>query len=71
MSRFITLILYLQAMVSNLLVPCVVDTANWKHCFQDHDIWLWPEIQRAWDLYTGAESPYAREADILNQSPKH
>jgi len=28
-------------------------------------VWLFPEIQRGWDLYTEREKPYQEEQEIL------
>lgn len=36
-----------------------------KACMSDWDVWLYPEIQRAWDLYTNAEKPYDEERRVL------
>jgi len=36
-----------------------------KACMTDWDVWLIPEIQRGWDLYTGKEKPYQEEKEIL------
>ena len=36
-----------------------------KACMTDWDVWLIPEIQRGWDLYTGEEKPYQEEKEKL------
>ena len=54
-----------MALWSNLVVPCVTIPSNWKYCFRDHDVWLYPEIQRAWNLMQGTEKPYQEEKDVL------
>jgi len=36
-------------------------------CMKDWDVWLYPEIQRAWEIYTGKEKPYQEENDILEE----
>jgi hypothetical protein len=36
-----------------------------KACMTDWDVWLIPEIQRGWDLYTGKEKPYQEEKEKL------
>lgn len=65
MSKLIPLVFYLQAFWSTLVVPCVTQPANWKYCFNDWDVWLYPELVRGFELYTGREVPYAEEADRL------
>ena len=34
---------------------------------KDWDVWLLPEIQKAWDLYTEQYTPYQEERDILEE----
>ena len=34
-------------------------------CMSDWDVWLIPELQRAWDIYTEKETPYQEEKEIL------
>lgn len=41
---------------------CVSHPDNLQACMTNHDEWLWPEIERAWDLYTGEELPYQEES---------
>lgn len=48
-----------------LLQICTQSPETVKLCMTDQHIWLWPEIQRAWDLYTERELPYQEEADRL------
>ena len=36
-----------------------------KACMTDWDVWLIPELHRAWDLYTGKEIPYQEEKEKL------
>ena len=36
-----------------------------KACLSDWDVWLYPEIQRGWDLYTGKYVPYQEEKEKL------
>ena len=67
MSKLIPILLYLQALWSTLVVPCVTVPSNWKYCFNDMDQWLLPEIQRGFDLVTGREKPYQSESDILGE----
>ena len=36
-------------------------------CTTDLDVWLIPELQRAWDLRTGKETPYQEEKEKLDE----
>ena len=45
-----------------MIVPCTTVPSNWKYCFNDWDVWLYPEIHRAWDLITEQEIPYQSES---------
>lgn len=58
---------YIVAIWSNLLVPCATSD-NWKYCTKDWDVWLWPEIQRAWDIKQGYETPYQEEQEVLQSN---
>ena len=68
MSKILPVLLYLQALWSTLIVPCVTIPENWKYCTKDLDVWLYPEIQRAWDLLTEQEVPYQTERDALQST---
>ena len=67
MDKILPLLLYLHAAWSTLVVPCVSNPDNWQRCFSDHDQWLYPELIRGWELYTGREVPYAEQHDILGE----
>jgi len=69
MAKLIALLLYLNAVWSTLVVPCAMNPSNWKYCMNDWGVWLWPEVQRGIDLYTGSELPYSAETGILSESP--
>ena len=34
-------------------------------CMKDWDVWLYPELQKGWDLYRGKETPYQNEREQL------
>ena len=36
-----------------------------QDCMSDWDVWLYPEIQRGWDLRFGNEQPYQDEKEQL------
>ena len=36
-------------------------------CLTDMDVWLLPELQRAWDIRTGKEKPYQEEDEKLRE----
>jgi len=46
---------------------CAQNPQTRKACMTDHHIWLWPELQRAWDIYTEKEKPYQEEKDKLDE----
>jgi hypothetical protein len=60
-----TLFNYTILFFNMVVVPCVTVPENWEYCFKDMDVWLFPEIQRGWDLYTEREKPYQEEQEIL------
>ena len=51
-----------------LLQICTQSPETVKACMTDQHIWLWPEIQRAWDLYTEREQIYSDEREILENA---
>ena len=57
---------YVSALWSNLIVPCVTVPSNWQYCTKDMDVWLYPELVRAFDLLTEKETPYQSEQDVLD-----
>ena len=56
---------YIVALWSNLIAPCAFNPEAWKYCLNDWDVWLYPEIHRAWDLMRGKEKPYQEERNML------
>lgn len=48
-------------LVSLLWQACTQNPHNMQQCLTNHDQWLWPEVQRGWDLYTGREVPYGSQ----------
>ena len=40
---------------------CNQSDFNRKACMSDWDVWLYPELQRAWELRSGKETPYESE----------
>ena len=55
------------SMLILLLEVCTSNSFNLEACSKDHEIWLWPEIERGWNLYTGQEVPYQQESDSLGR----
>ena len=68
MSKIIPIFFYLQALWSTLIFPCATQPSLWKYCFNDWDVWLYPEIHRAWDLISEQEIPYQSEQEALQSS---
>ena len=52
-------------MVVMLFNMCNQSPDTRKACMSDWDVWLYPELQRAWDLKFGREVPYQEERDAL------
>lgn len=58
------------SMAGMLFNICTQSAETVKLCMTDQHIWLYPEIRRAWDLYTRRELPYSSEGVIL-EVPRH
>ena len=61
-----TIISYGLALWTTLIVPCVTHPPNWKYCFNDWDVWLYPEIQKGIEIYFDPSSLYSEERKHLN-----
>jgi len=59
------LINYIIFFFNMVVVPCVTVPENWNYCYKNMDVWLYPEIQKGWDLYTEKEIPYQNERELL------
>jgi len=59
------LINYIILFFNMVVVPCVTVPENWNYCYKNMDVWLYPEIQKGWDLYTEKEIPYQNERELL------
>ena len=62
-----TEIVRLISMLIMLFNICNSNDFNRKQCLTDMDLWFWPEIQRAWEIYTEQYTPYQEEHDILKE----
>ena len=58
-------ILRLLHMLVMLFNMCNSNDFNRQQCMKEWDVWLIPELQRAWDIYTEKEKPYQEEKEIL------
>ena len=56
------------SMAGMLFNICTQSAETVKLCMTDHHIWLWPEIQRAWDLYTERDQIYSDERETLENA---
>lgn len=45
---------------------CNSNEFNRQQCMKDWDVWLWPEIQKGFDLKFGIEIPYQQEQENLS-----
>lgn len=55
----------LLSMFIMLFNICNQSDFNRQQCLKDWDVWLIPELQKGWDLYTEKEKPYQNEKEIL------
>ena len=55
----------LLSMLVTLFNVCNQNDFNRQQCMKDWDVWLVPELQKGWDLYTEKEKPYQEEKEIL------
>ena len=53
------------SMLVMLFNVCNQNDFNRQQCMKDWDVWLVPELQKGWDLYTEKEKPYQEEKEIL------
>ena len=58
----------LFTMVVMLFNMCNSNDFNRKQCLTNWDQWLYPELQRAWEIKSGANFPYQDEKDVLNSN---
>ena len=56
------------SMLVMLFNVCNSNDFNRQQCLQDWNVWLVPELQKGWDLYTEKEVPYQEEKDKLNDN---
>jgi hypothetical protein len=47
---------------------CNQSDFNRQQCLKDWDVWLIPELQKGWDLYTGEKTPYQEEKEKLDEN---
>jgi len=56
---------YIISFIGMVVIPCVTVPQNWEYCSKDWDVWLYPEIQRGFDMLTEKELPYQDERELL------
>ena len=62
-----TIINYVAAFWSVVIVPCASVPSNWEHCVKI-DQWLIPDLIYAWELKTGKKHPYQTEKEYLKDA---
>lgn len=62
----LTIINYVAAFWSMVVVPCVTVPSNWEQCSKI-DQWLIPDLIHAWELKTRKVVPYQAEKEYLNE----
>ena len=63
----ISTILKILEMFILLFNMCNSNDFNRQQCMKNWDSWLVPELQRAWDIYTGEEELYQEEKESLDE----
>ena len=58
----------LLSMLVMLFNVCNSNDFNRQQCMKDWDVWLVPELQKGWDLYTEQEIPYQEEKEKLDEN---
>ncbi len=46
---------------------CNSNDFNRQQCIKNWDQWMVPELQRAWNIYTGKEELYQEEKESLDE----
>ena len=59
---------YAGAMFNMLVINSFRYPQNIPHILDSPETWLYPEIQRAWNLLTEQEIPYQEEKDLLESN---
>ena len=59
-----TLVNYISAFWTVVVMNCI-HPVNWQQCSQVN-VWLIPEVQHGWKIYTGEIKPYQNEKDYLD-----
>ena len=60
-----SIILKIINMFILLFTMCNSNDFNRQQCIKEWDVWLVPELQKGWDIYSGKEVPYQNEKEIL------
>ena len=47
---------------------CNQSDFNRQQCLKDWDVWLYPELVKGWELYTGEKTPYQEEKEKLDET---
>ena len=58
----------LLSMLVMLFNVCNSNDFNRQQCMKDWDVWLYPELVKGWELYTGEKIPYQEEKDKLDET---
>ena len=57
----------LLSMLIMLFNICNQSDFNRQQCMKDWDVWLYPELVKGWELYTGEKTPYQEEKEKLDE----
>ena len=55
-------------MLIMLFNVCNQSDFNRQQCMKDWDVWLYPELVKGWELYTGEQKPYQEEKEKLDET---
>ena len=58
----------LLSMLIMLFNVCNQSDFNRQQCMKDWDVWLYPELVKGWELYTGEQKPYQEEKEKLDET---
>ena len=64
-AKFWLLWVYVSSLFNMVVINSIKHPENIPYIFEAPEVWLYPEIQRGWNLVTGKEVPYQDEKDVL------
>ena len=65
LAKLIVALGYAWTLFNMAAVTSIRYPQNIPAWFTNHEVWLYPELQRAWGIITEAEVPYQEEQELL------